>query len=166
MLPAAARGTLQTNLRRNKEMHESYKRMLRQEEVTLRDRRNKAALFKEKHSSSGGSGDPHKSLLKSHELAIDQGMRLERSRQSAMESENIAIATMTTLKGQREQILRSTKSAGEIGDNVSKSNRILTTMTRQTLTNKLIMLGVIGLLILSIIVVAYYKILSRSSPPS
>lgn len=156
MLPPAAKGKLQAGLKRNKDLHEGLKRALRQEEANLADRRNRSSLIKEKSTS-----DPRRSLLKSHEMAIDQGSRLERSRQTALESEGIAIATMATLQSQREQILRSAKNAGEVGEHLSKSNRLLTTMTRQTLTNKLIMLGVIALLVLAIMIVAYYKVVSR-----
>jgi vesicle transport through interaction with t-SNAREs protein 1 len=158
MLPPAAKGKLQVGLKRNKDLHEGFKRALRQEEANFAERRNRASLLKEKTGS-----DPRRSLLKAHEMAIDQGSRLERSRQTALESEGVAIATILTLQSQREQILRSTKSAGEVGDHLSKSNRLLTTMTRQTFTNKLIMLGVIGLLVLAIMIVAYYKVVSRVS---
>ena len=156
MLPPAAKTKLQPGLRRNKDAFEGFKRSLRQEEAGVMERKNRSGLMKEKNSA-----DPRRSLLKAHELAVDQTSRLERSRQSALESEGIAIATMSTLQSQREQILRSTKSAGEVGDNLSKSNRLLTTMSRHALTNKLIMLAVIALLVLAIMITAYYKVVTR-----
>jgi vesicle transport through interaction with t-SNAREs protein 1 len=65
---------------------------------------------------------------------------------------------MNNLKMQREQIYRTSNNVREIGENLGKSNRLITTMTRRAMTNKLTMIGIIALLVLAICVVFYLKI--------
>lgn len=98
-----------------------------------------------------------KRLTGAQSLLIDQGDRLEYGKRMALEAEGIAIDTMTTLKKQREQIQRSSYGARDISENLGKSNKMISAMQRRALTNKMIMIAIIGMLIMTILVVFYMK---------
>lgn len=97
-------------------------------------------------------------LNSSTALLERQGDNLELSKRVSLESEQIASSTMTVLKTQRSQLQKSSSNAKEIQENLSKSNRMITSIQRRSLTNKLIMLCIIFLLIISILLIGFIKL--------
>lgn len=97
-------------------------------------------------------------LNSSAALLDKQGENLELSKMVSLESEQIASNTMTVLKSQRHQLQKSSTNAKEIQENLSKSSRMITSIQRRSLTNKLIMLCIIFLLILSILLISFIKL--------
>ena len=85
-------------------------------------------------------------------------MKLESSRKIALEAESTAIETMTNLRGQRETIKRASMGVQGISSNLTKSNKIITTMTRRAIANKIVMLIVIILILAAIGIVIYVKV--------
>jgi len=65
---------------------------------------------------------------------------------------------MNELKGQREKLEHAMENNREVGDNISQGTRILNSMIRRNVQNKLIMFGIAGLLICSIVVLIYMKL--------
>ena len=61
------------------------------------------------------------------------------------------------LHRQRETIGHAHDTLHGVDDNISRARRVLASMSRRLLTNKVVMLGIILLLVASIVLVVYYK---------
>lgn len=93
-------------------------------------------------------------------LLDSQGKTLEFSKSLSLESESIAAFTMTNLKNQRNQLEKSAHGSKEIKGNLEKSNKLINSMQRRAITNKLIMICVIFLLVVAILMVLCVKIIN------
>ncbi|OMJ73315.1 hypothetical protein SteCoe_28030 [Stentor coeruleus] len=91
-------------------------------------------------------------------LLENQGKTLEFGKSLSLESESIAAFTMTNLKNQRNQLEKSVCGSKEIKENLEKSNKLISSMQRRAITNKLIMICVIFLLVVTILIVLCMKI--------
>mmetsp|Transcript_8663 Transcript_8663/g.16936 ORF Transcript_8663/g.16936 Transcript_8663/m.16936 type:complete len:216 (-) Transcript_8663:23-670(-) len=154
MLPVEKRSLMQAEVRKYREDLDSQKKLLKREEELISTIRTKDTLMGSSSSTfSGGS----RSQLRGTELLLDQNARLEEGRRAALEAEGLAIGSMHALKGQRDQIHKMTQNAHEINDNLGGSNKLLTTMQRRAITNKLTMVGIVAMLLLAIGLVIYFK---------
>ena len=91
-------------------------------------------------------------------MAMEQHAKLEQGKRTALEAEGVAIETMKNLQGQREQLERASYNNRDIADNLSRSNKLITTMTKRAIANKAIMFGVIALMVLLMIFIVYMKV--------
>jgi len=106
----------------------------------------------------GLSGEYRERLLNTNMMAMEQHAKLEQGKRTALEAEGVAIETMKNLQGQREQLERASYNNRDIADNLSRSNKLITTMTKRAIANKAIMFGVIALMVLLMIFIVYMKV--------
>ena len=83
---------------------------------------------------------------------------LENGYRMVLESEETGKNILTDLFGQREQMTRARDRLREVNSNLGKSSRVVGAMTRKALQNKLILIGMTGFLILTVIFVIYLVI--------
>ena len=91
-------------------------------------------------------------------ILSQQIIRLEQGKKAALEAEGSAIDTMNQLRGQREVLEKAVVVNREVSDNLSQGHRILNSISRRSIQNKLIMFGVAILLILAIVFLIYLKL--------
>lgn len=75
-----------------------------------------------------------------------------------MRTQELGVSILQDLHRQRETIVHSRDTLHGADDNISKARRVLASMSRRAMTNKIIMFAVILLLLGSIGLVLYYKI--------
>lgn len=76
--------------------------------------------------------------------------------------EEIGITVLSNLRNQREQIERTAYTLHETEGNLEKSRRILKRMARRLLANKLVTFLIVGLLLISIGLLVYFKVYLNS----
>lgn len=71
------------------------------------------------------------------------------------------MSILQDLHRQRQTIGHARDTLHGADDNISRARRVLTSMSRRITTNKLIMIGIILLLLVSICLVVYYKYIKK-----
>ncbi|XP_068608088.1 vesicle transport through interaction with t-SNAREs homolog 1B [Brachionichthys hirsutus] len=94
-------------------------------------------------------------LLQGTEALNSASQSIERSQRIATETEQIGTEIIDELGEQREQLDRSRNRLVNTGENLSRSRKILRSMSRRLMTNKLL-LGVVILIELAILGAAVY----------
>ena len=103
------------------------------------------------------SKNNHKEKLLGSEIIEDQNMKIAEGLGIAREAENQAIGTMNELNKNRQTISHAMNGARQVDDNLAKGNRVITSMTRRALQNKIVMFAVVLLLLCAIGAVIYVK---------
>jgi len=101
--------------------------------------------------------DQRRRLVDNTQKIDDGTSRLHNAHRIAIETEDIGTGALTALHGQKDQLVRTRDNLGLIDDNMTRSRRILTSMSRRIVTNKIILLCIIGVLLLAIGLVVYFK---------
>ncbi|CAA0384070.1 unnamed protein product [Arabidopsis thaliana] len=84
--------------------------------------------------------------------------RIKDSRRTILETEELGVSILQDLHGQRQSLLRAHETLHGVDDNVGKSKKILTTMTRRMNRNKWTISAIITVLVLAIIFILYFKL--------
>ncbi|KAG7632974.1 SNARE domain [Arabidopsis suecica] len=84
--------------------------------------------------------------------------RIKDSRRTILETEELGVSILQDLHGQRQSLLRAHETLHGVNDNVGKSKKILTTMTRRMNRNKWTIGAIITVLVLAIIFILYFKL--------
>jgi vesicle transport through interaction with t-SNAREs 1 len=71
--------------------------------------------------------------------------------------QELGVSIMSNLHSQRQTILHARDTLHGADDNIAKARRVLSTMSRRIMTNKIIMFGIILLLLGAVGLVIYYK---------
>ncbi|SAM02900.1 hypothetical protein [Absidia glauca] len=100
--------------------------------------------------------DQRQRLLNGTDRLGESSRRLQDSHRLALETENIGVNILHTLKGQRETLLRTRDTLGEADSYIDKSSRTLKVMARRMATNKII-IGVIILVLVALIVLIVWS---------
>lgn len=113
MLSVDKRALMQAEVRKYREDLDSQRKLLKRESGLLSNLKTKETLM----GSAGavfltqyGAGTT--SHFRGTELLLDQNARLEEGRRSALEAEGLAIGSMQSLKGQRDQIHKMSQNVG------------------------------------------------------
>ncbi|KAI4335964.1 hypothetical protein L6164_014553 [Bauhinia variegata] len=104
------------------------------------------------------SSDQRGRLLASTERLNQSTDRIKQSRQTMLETEELGVSILQDLHQQRQSLLHAHKTIQGVDDNISKSKKILTTMSRRMSRNKWIIGSVITALVLTIILILYFKL--------
>ena len=72
-------------------------------------------------------------------------------------TQDLGAGILANLHSQRETIVRSRDTLHGADDNITKARKILSSMSKRMLQNKLIMFGIIGTLLAAIILIIYFK---------
>jgi vesicle transport through interaction with t-SNAREs 1 len=132
-----------------------YNENLRNAKRTYDDELNK----KGKVELFGKAGyDSREKLLTTNEILQESGDTLEETLKIGIESEEIAIETVNNLKKQRGQILGINEKVNDVGTNVTKANRTISTMDKRRIVMKLMMMATIVLLVIAFCICLYMKL--------
>ncbi|XP_059642474.1 vesicle transport v-SNARE 13-like [Cornus florida] len=104
------------------------------------------------------SSDQRGRLLMSTERLNQSGDRIKGSRRTMLETEELGVSILQDLHQQRQSLLHAHNTIHGVDDNISKSKKILTTMSRRMSRNKWIISSVVAALVLAIILILYFKL--------
>jgi len=119
----------------------------------------------------GGIRDEHlSSSMDQRERLLSATERLERSntdlRQTiatAEETVGIGVEVLGNLEAQKQTMVGIREKLGRVNESLGRAKRIMRTMGRRVVTNKLIMAVIILVLLLAVVLVVYIKFFSGSS---
>lgn len=96
-------------------------------------------------------------MLTATEQLNRTGARLQQGRHQLLETEELGVNILEDLSRQRETILRSKDTLHGADDGLSRARRVLGSMSRRVLTNKIIMICIALIILIAIILIVYYK---------
>mmetsp|Transcript_586 Transcript_586/g.985 ORF Transcript_586/g.985 Transcript_586/m.985 type:complete len:213 (+) Transcript_586:56-694(+) len=102
-------------------------------------------------------GDERQRLLASSDLLEKSDRSLRDSQRVAKETEDIGVGIISELQKQREGLINAKNKVSGIDDNLQKGGRIIRSMTRRVIANRLILYGIIAVLFLMIGVALYIR---------
>ncbi|MBA0842044.1 hypothetical protein Goarm_001893 [Gossypium armourianum] len=104
------------------------------------------------------SADQRSRLMTTTEQLNQSSDRIKDSRRTMLETEELGVSILQDLHSQRQSLLHANNTLHGVDDNIGKSKRILTNMSRRMSRNKWIIGIIISLLIIAIIVILYFKL--------
>ncbi|KAI3699712.1 hypothetical protein L2E82_44177 [Cichorium intybus] len=104
------------------------------------------------------SADQRGRLLMSTERLNKSSDRVRDSRRTMLETEELGVSLLQDLHQQRESLLRAHGTLHGVDENIGKSKKIMTNMSRRMGRNKYIIGSVVAVLIVAIILILYYKL--------
>ena len=115
--------------------------------------------FNEFNSSSSynGDGGQRDRLVSGTNRLEDASRRLEQSHSLALETEQLAISTLTTLRSQRTQIQRAGEGLDDTNAYLDRAGRVLREMARRAATNRVVSILIIVCLCIAIILLLALK---------
>ncbi|KAG0495192.1 hypothetical protein HPP92_006186 [Vanilla planifolia] len=104
------------------------------------------------------STDQKGRLLASTERLNQSSERIKESRRTMLETEDLGVSILQDLHQQRQSLLHAHNTLHGADDNIGKSKKVLTSMSRRMDRNKWIIGGLIFALVLAILLVLYFKL--------
>uniref|UniRef100_A0A5B7A5I3 Vesicle transport v-SNARE N-terminal domain-containing protein n=2 Tax=Davidia involucrata TaxID=16924 RepID=A0A5B7A5I3_DAVIN len=104
------------------------------------------------------SADQKARLLMSTEGLNKSSDRIRDSRRTMMETEELGVSILQDLHQQRQSLLHAHNTLHGVDDNISKSKKVLTAISRRMSRNKWIIGSVIAVLVIAIILILYFKL--------
>uniref|UniRef100_A0A1D1Z5X1 Vesicle transport v-SNARE 13 n=1 Tax=Anthurium amnicola TaxID=1678845 RepID=A0A1D1Z5X1_9ARAE len=104
------------------------------------------------------SADQRGRLLMSTERLNHSSERIKESRRTMLETEELGVSILQDLHQQRQSLLHAHNTLHGVDDNIGKSRKILTAMSRRMSKNKWIIGSIITFLVLAIMLILYFKL--------
>lgn len=104
------------------------------------------------------SAEQRARLMMSTERLNKSSDRIKDSRRTMLETEELGVSILQDLHGQRQALLHANNTLHGVDDNISRSKRILTNMSRRMSRNKWIIGTIIVALVIAIILIMYFKL--------
>ncbi|KAK9149411.1 hypothetical protein Scep_008168 [Stephania cephalantha] len=104
------------------------------------------------------SADQRGRLMMSTERLNQSSEKIKESRRTMLETEELGVSILQDLHGQRQSLLHAHNNLHGVDDNIGKSRKILTAMSRRMDRNKWIVGFVIAVLVVAIILILYFKL--------
>ncbi|CAH8384975.1 unnamed protein product [Eruca vesicaria subsp. sativa] len=104
------------------------------------------------------SADQRSRLMMSTDRLGRTSDRIKDGRKTMLETEELGVSILQDLHGQRQSLLRAHETLHGVDENVGKSKKILTAMTRRMNRNKWTIGAIITVLVIAIIVILYFKL--------
>ncbi|KAL1809586.1 hypothetical protein ACET3Z_026576 [Daucus carota] len=104
------------------------------------------------------SEDQRGRLLMSTERLNKSSDRVRESRRTMLETEELGVSILHDLHQQRQSLLHANSTLHGVDDNISKSKKVLTAMSKRMSRNKYIIGAVVAVLVLAIILILYFKL--------
>ncbi|KAK7354140.1 hypothetical protein VNO80_19598 [Phaseolus coccineus] len=104
------------------------------------------------------SNDQKGRLLMSTERLNQSSDRIKDSRKTMLETEELGVSILQDLHQQRQSLLHAHKTLHGVDDNISKSKKILSAMSRRMSRNKWIVGSLLTAMVLAIIIILYFKL--------
>ncbi|GER41390.1 vesicle transport v-SNARE family protein [Striga asiatica] len=97
-------------------------------------------------------------LLMSTERLNNSSNRIRESRKVMLETEELGVSLLHDLHQQRQSLMHANNTLHGVDDNISRSRKIITNISRRMDRNKWIIGTIITLLIIAIAVILYFKL--------
>ncbi|KAI9120723.1 hypothetical protein K1719_007756 [Acacia pycnantha] len=104
------------------------------------------------------SADQRTRLMMSTERLNNSSDRIKDSRRTMLETEDLGVSILHDLHSQRQSLLHAHNTLHGVDDNIGRSKRILTNMSRRMSRNKWIIGGIIAVLVLAVALILYFKL--------
>ncbi|XP_020098358.1 vesicle transport v-SNARE 11-like [Ananas comosus] len=104
------------------------------------------------------SSDQRGRLLISTERLNQSTDRIKESRRTMLETEELGVSILQDLHQQRQSLLHAHNTLHGVDDNIGKSKKILSAMSKRMDRNKWIIGGIIAALALAILLILYFKL--------
>ncbi|PKI71375.1 vesicle transport v-SNARE 13-like [Punica granatum] len=104
------------------------------------------------------SADQKGRLMMSTERLNHSGYRIKESRRTMLETEELGVSILQDLHQQRQSLLHANNTLHGVDDNIGRSKRILTSISRRMDRNKWIIGSIIAVLVVAIILILYFKL--------
>ncbi|CAI9283028.1 unnamed protein product [Lactuca saligna] len=108
--------------------------------------------------ASSVSADQKARLLMSTERLNKTSGRVRDSRRTMLETEELGVSILQDLNQQRQSLLHAHGTLHGVDDNIGKSKKIMTNMSRRMSRNKYIIGSIVAVLVLAIILILYFKL--------
>ncbi|KAK1565505.1 hypothetical protein Q3G72_028221 [Acer saccharum] len=105
------------------------------------------------------SSDQRGRLLMTTERVNQSTDRIKESRRTMLETEELGVSILQDLHQQRQSLLHAHGTLHGVYDDISRSKKILTAMSRRMCRNKWIIGSVITVLILAILLILFFKLI-------
>ncbi|KAI3927389.1 hypothetical protein MKX01_027620 [Papaver californicum] len=104
------------------------------------------------------SADQRGRLMMSTERLNQSSDRIKESRRTMLETEELGVSILQDLHQQRQSLLHTHNTLHGVDDNIGKSKKILTAMSRRMNRNKWIISSLVAALVLAILIILYFKL--------
>ncbi|KGN59550.1 vesicle transport v-SNARE 13 [Cucumis sativus] len=104
------------------------------------------------------SADQRTRLMTTTERLGNMSGRIKDSQRAMLETEDLGVSILEDLHSQRQSLLGAHDTLHGVDDNVGRSKRILTNMTRRMNKNKWTISCILTVLVIAIIVILYFKL--------
>ncbi|CAL5367759.1 unnamed protein product [Camellia sinensis] len=104
------------------------------------------------------SADQRARLLMSTERINKSSDRVRESRRTMLETEELGVSILQDLHQQRQSLLHTHDTLHGVDDNIGRSKKILTNISRRMSRNKWIIGSIIAVLVVAIILILYFKL--------
>ncbi|XP_054821168.1 vesicle transport v-SNARE 13-like [Prosopis cineraria] len=104
------------------------------------------------------SNDQKGRLLMSTERLNQSTERIKASRKAMLETEELGVSILQDLDHQRQSLLHANQTLHGVDDNISKSKKILSSMSKRMKRNKWIVGSFFTALVLAILLILYFKL--------
>ncbi|XP_058076813.1 vesicle transport v-SNARE 11-like isoform X2 [Magnolia sinica] len=104
------------------------------------------------------SADQRGRLLMSTDRLNQSSERVKESRRTMLETEELGVSILQDLHQQRQSLLHAHNTLHGVDDNIGKSKKILTAMSRTMNRNKCIIGSIVAALVIAIILILYFKL--------
>ncbi|KAF5208418.1 Vesicle transport v-snare [Thalictrum thalictroides] len=104
------------------------------------------------------AADQRGRLLMSTERLNHSSDRIKESRRTMLETEELGVSILQDLHGQRQSLLHAHDTLHGVDDNIGRSRKILTAMSRRMDRNKYLIGSIITVLVIVIILILYFKL--------
>ncbi|KAG8384671.1 hypothetical protein BUALT_Bualt04G0142200 [Buddleja alternifolia] len=97
-------------------------------------------------------------LFMSTERLNTSSNRIRESRKVMLETEDLGVSLLQDLHQQRQSLLQANNALHGVDDNISRSRKIITSISRRMNRNKWTIAAVITVLVIAILVILYFKL--------
>lgn len=104
------------------------------------------------------SSNQRERLLMSTDRLNQSSDRIKESRKTMLETEELGVSILEDLHQQRQSLLNANNTLHGVDENIGKSRKILTAMSRRMSRNKWIIGCIIVVLLIAIALVLYFKL--------
>ncbi|BAT79628.1 hypothetical protein VIGAN_02254300 [Vigna angularis var. angularis] len=103
------------------------------------------------------SNDQKGRLLMSTERLNQSSDRIKDSRKTMLETEELGVSILQDLHLQRQSLLHAHKTLNGVDDNISKSKKILSAMSRRMSRNRWIVGSLLTAMVVAVIIILYFS---------
>ncbi|KAI3685078.1 hypothetical protein L6452_34311 [Arctium lappa] len=104
------------------------------------------------------SADQRARLMMTTERLNKSTDGIKESRRTMLETEELGVSILHDLHQQRQSLLHANNTLHAVDDNIGRSKKVLTSMSRRMNRNKWILGSIVALLVLAIILILYFKL--------